>query len=169
MPLFDIVTYFKNIAISHVDLAHTDENPAFFREYSSARVVFETSDFFKDQASHGEKIMILQSNDDGGTTGPHADSNLMNRNFAVWLLTKVEHNNFTEVDTAKAELQELFDDIYTKIRKDRNEETIPRQLNKNNIQLNSIGPIGDSYYGKVAFFSITNEEYLVSYNPEKWK
>jgi len=147
--MFDFHNYFKQIAVSHKQIAHTPEKPAFFREFSASKVMFNLSDFFTHQAEHARNILIYQSNDEGNLAGVNADTTFRTKIITLYLLRKVEYNNHEHIELANAELETIFDDIFSKMKRDRNNDLIPLTTKLNSFTVNSLGMIADSYFGLV--------------------
>jgi len=57
--MFDIISYFKNIATSHKKILHTEQKPAFFREFSSRKVILDNSDLLMNMRNSSDVVLNI--------------------------------------------------------------------------------------------------------------
>jgi len=162
--MFDPNEYFKQIAISHKDIAHTDEEPAYFREYSSIKILFDNSDFLDKMRYAKRFALVSQFNKDGNYTGKTADNKFRIYTGAIYLITRIIDKT---IDEAFEATNSVLEDIIARMEYDMDNENIPFTFRLNEIAVHNIGEIADGYYGLTAFMSYL-EPACTDYNPEKW-
>jgi hypothetical protein len=165
--MFDIITYFKNIAQKHYLITHNEQNnPAFFREFDTSSILFENSDFLVKMRKVAKTAMVVQFNEDGGVRGSSIDNKFRYKTGAVFLIKKVKVADYNEIENVRKEMSSIWDDIYTKLQMDIRTGAIPPPFDLD-VSIKSVGMIGDSYYG-LAIFMNYSEKYCVKFNPNNW-
>jgi hypothetical protein len=162
---FEPNDYFKKIAISHVDIAHTDDKPAYFREFSSVKILFNNSDFLDKMRYAKRFALVSQFNKDGNYSGPNSDSLFRNYTGAIYLISRIIDKT---IDQAFTDTNRVLDDIIAKIGNDMDTEQIPFTFRLNEISVHSLGEIADGYYGLVAFLSYIEPSCNV-FDAAKWE
>lgn len=156
-------TYFENLAKSNTDFAHGQENKAFFREFSSARIMLD-SDFHNNLSFCGKNILISQFNDDSQLPPPQNDFPREQATGAIYILTRIFDN---DMEQARIKAIRLRDDIYAKIKKDTQENVFTKGLVFGQMSSQTIGRVADNFFGIVVFMSY-NTRYSISYDALKW-
>jgi len=154
--------YFKEIAIHHILLQHTEAKPAFFREFSSSRILIDNSDFLLKMRKSGDNILVSIFNGEK-RYAEDIDNNTRINTGSILLLKKVK--DITGVDAAREELDGIWEDINAKIKQDIRTSAI--QLFGYSAQAVPIGMIGDSYFG-LAFFISYADVYCHFPNTARW-
>jgi len=155
---WDANEYFKTeIAEKHKDIAHTEEAPAFFREYSTSKILFDNSDFLSKLRYAKNIALISQFNGEGLLTGANDDSLFYKNTGVIYILKKVFDGN---IGAARDKTKEIFKQIIAKMRLDMNPEIrkVPHFFELNNIQIVPVGMIADKYYGLAAFMTFAEPE-----------
>lgn len=165
MTIFDPNAYFKQIAISNKEIMHTDEKPAYFREYSLINILFNNSDFLDKMRYAARYALVSQWNQDGNYGGPNTDNKLRTQTGAIYLISRIITKT---IDQAYKETSATLDDIIAKIEKDQDEGNFPLTLKTNEIAITSLGQIADGYYGLGAFMSY-QESACTVYDANKWQ
>jgi len=162
--------YFKEIAIAHKDIAHTDEAPAYFREYSSANILFGISDFINKLRYTKSTALISQFNKDGNYFGPNTDQFAKDNTGTIYIIKKVDSKS---IGIAYDETYEIWKDILTKIRKDEDEGLfLERKIDFRYKQayVHSLGMIADGFFGIAIFLSCLDlqDGSPLVYDPDRW-
>ncbi len=160
--MFDPNNYFKNIAISHIDIKHTEEKPAFFREYSSAKILINNSDLLEKMRYASNIILVSQFNGEKKFADT-LDNNSKTYIGSVFLLKKIIKQ--VDIDVIRNELSNVWEDIFARIKKEI--RTGQLKIGEVEAQQTPVGAITDNYYGIAVFFSYT-EINCHSYNKNKW-
>ena len=160
----DINNYFKNIAISHIDILHTEENKSFFREYSSATIILDST-FHNNLRYAGNNVLISQFNDDSQLPTPASDFNRNSESGSLYVLSRIIDK---DTEAARLKAKELRDDILAKIKQDvRNNNGFEPHFVFDNISSHTIGRIADNFFAIIINFSFSNK-FANTYNSEKW-
>jgi len=164
--MFDPNQYFKQIAESHKEIQHTELAPAFFREYSSSKVLFDNSEFLSKMRYVKRIGIVSQFNNDSNFFGPHADAHFKSISGAVYVIMKVIDKDFQEVQN---KTKEIINDIFCKLENDSEQGLISQEINikLNDISFHTLGLIADNYYGAVMFINFF-QPFCQTYNPDKW-
>jgi len=162
--MFDPNEYFKKIAIEHKDIAHTEDAPAFFREYSSIRILFDNSDFLDKMRYAKRFVLVSQFNKDGSITGKTADNKFRVYTGSIFLISRIIDKT---IDKAFDDTNEVLEDIISRIEFDMDNENIPLTFRLNDIAIHNIGEIADGYYGIMALLSYF-EPTCTEFNAAKW-
>ena len=163
--MFEPISFYKECAIHHKEILHTEEKPAFFREFSTAKILFDNSDFLVRMRKANETILVAEFNGDGAIISKNLDQKAREYYGAVFLLEKVKVTDYDGIEAARKKLIEIWEDIDAlTISKIRKGEIIAFDYRT---KITSIGQIADSYYGISIFVSYT-QGYCPKYNPEKW-
>ncbi len=155
--------YFKNIAVSHTEILHSEENKAFFREYASARIILDT-DFHKNLRNCGNNILISQFNDDSQLPVPSNDFGRESPSGTLYILSRIFDN---DMDAAKGKAKELRNDIYAKMKYDLQERVLPKSFLISNMSSQTIGRIADNFFG-IAIHISFSDKYVAPYTQNKW-
>lgn len=155
--------YFKNIAITHKSILHTEEQPAFFREYSSAKILLSNSDFLVKLRKAKEVVLISQFN--GNIRGSGIDNNTADESGSIFLLQRINVTDYAGIDSARINLMEIWNDILSKMKKDIREQNL--LLFNFSWQVTPIGAIGDNYYG-IAVIMSYKKKLCATYNSDRW-
>ena len=165
--IFEPNEYFKQIAISHVDIAHTTDKPAYFREYSAIKILFNNSDFLDNMRYAKRFALVSQFNKEGNFAGINADNKYRNYSGAIYLISRVIDKS---IDQAFEDTNSVLEDIIAKMENDIDAEVIPMTFRLNDISVHSLGQIADGYYGLVAFLNYSDFQGACKpYNSDKWK
>jgi len=164
---WNVNNYLKGLAISHVDLQHTPEKPAFFREYSTSGILFDNSDFLNKMRYANRIALVSQFNEDGGINGVNADSHSAVNTGAIYIISKTIDK---DIEQARQKSKEVLIDIISKIIYDSENNIIPSeiQFDIKSIDINTIGMIADTYFGISAFMKYTDFSLCFNYKPDKW-
>lgn len=162
--------YFKGLAISHKDIKHTENKPAYFREYSSANILFGISDFFPKMGIAGSVSLVSQFNKDGNYEGSNDDSLKKVNTGTIYIIKKVKSNN---IDGAFNDTYAIWQDIFTKIKKDEAEgvfNVCEVNFKFGDSRVFALGMIADGYYGIAVFINIMDpsDGSVLEYDPDKW-
>ncbi len=163
--IFEPNKYFKQIAISHVDIADTEEKPAYFREYSSIQILFNNSDFLDKMRYAKRFALVSQWNMDGNINGPNADQKIRTHTGSIYLISRLITK---DIDQAYKDTNSVLEEILAKMEEDQTEGKIPFTFNLNDIPIFSLGEIADGYYGHIALMSY-KESACKAVDPKKWK
>jgi len=162
--MFDIISYFKNIATSHKKILHTEQKPAFFREFSSRKVILDNSDLLMNMRNSSDVVLVAQFN--GETNyADNIDNNTRTHIGSIFLIKKVKSTAYITIGEARTELTEVWDDIFAKIKNDIRKNQLP--IFSPSAQTSSIGAIADNYYGISVFFSYS-ENINHKYSESVW-
>lgn len=164
----DVNDYFKQLAISHKDILHTEDAPAYFREYSSAKILFGNSDFLTKMRYTKNIALISQFNKDGSYSGTDDDRFRKNNIGTIYLIKKVKAN---EVDDAFDSTYAVWQDIYTKMVKDEGDEVFGAiNFKFRESYVHSLGMIADGFYGIAVFINYDDfqDGSCLIYDAEKW-
>ena len=162
---FDPNAYFKQLAIEHVDIKHTEDKPAFFREYSTLKILFNNSDFLDKMKLAKRTGLVSQFNEDGSITGPNADNKIRVFTGAIYIITRI-----IEKDKGEAFIftNIILKDIIARMQKDLDENNIPITMKLNDIPIRSLDEVADGYYGHMAMLAYTESAECYEYNADKW-
>lgn len=164
--MFDINVYLKILAQMHVELQDTEEKPAFFREFSTSKILFDNSDFLNKMRYAKETVMVSQFNGEGRISGPNEDSLADSNSGAIYILTRANKSN---MDEAQLKCKTILKDMVARIVHDKEQNLIPENVNFDLAgEFNNIGMIADSYYGVVLFLSYVDYSLCLQYNSDKW-
>lgn len=155
--------YFKKIAETHKEILHTIDYPAYFREYSSSRLLINNSDFLTNLRNARDIILVSQFN--GDMRGNTIDNNSAHETGAIFLLKRVNIGNFEEIDQARDTLDQIWLDILAKIKKNIRESEL--LIFDFDWQKMPLGAIGDNYYGLAIMMSFDRIE-CANYDVSKW-
>ena len=162
--MFNPTEYFKNIAIAHKQILHTDDKPAFFREFSSSRVILDNSDLLQKMRTAADIVMVSQFN--GNTNyNDGIDNNARTHIGSIFLIKKVKVTDYDAIEVSREELSVIWEDIYAKIKKDVRTNVL--KIFNVSAQKTSIGAIADNYYGISVFFSYS-EVICHKYSDDVW-
>ena len=159
-------SYFKEIAEKHKEIAHTEDKPAFFREHSASKLLFDNSDFLNKMRYVKDIALVSQFNGDGYLTGPNDDQLYMKNTGAIYIIKKVFDGN---IGAARNKAKEILKQIIAKMRSDKEAEIskVSHFFEMNNIQIVSVGMIADKFYGLAAFMTYAESE-CTEINPDVW-
>ncbi len=163
----DINAYFELLATEHNKIYHTEDAPAFFKEFSTSRIIFDNSDFLAKMRYVKDTALIAQWNEDGGWDGPNHDKRYRYYTGAVILLQRVRDGDITG---ARSECNSIFEDIISRIEYDSEQGTIPQnvQFYLNETTAHAIGMIADKYYGIMYMMRYRDFASCTPYNPDTW-
>ncbi len=163
--MFNATEYFRQIATQNKAIAHNDEtNKAFFREFSSAKVLFDNSDFLAKMRDASDTVLVSQFNGEINYD-QRIDSGNRTNVGAIFLLKRVSATYYNAIEDARVALIAIWEDIYAKMKHDI--ETNVICMRSPDVQTNPVGMIGDSYYGISVFISY--DEYVNHrYDASKW-
>jgi len=158
--------YFKSIAISHKEIQHTTENPAFFREFSSSKILFDNSDFLDKLRYAKQTALVSQFNGDSNTFGRSSDNLSKEYMGVVFIISKITDKN---IDAVILKTESIIEDIIAKIQYDSDNEILSPALSfkLTNIHASAVGIIANNYYGHAVFLNYTLPN-CVAYNQDKW-
>ena len=160
--MFDPNDYFKTIAETHNKLLHTDDNPAYFREFTSQSVMLNNSDFLL-KMRNAKEVCIVSIFNGEKTFADNIDNNSRTYVGSVFLMKRVK--SVSEINAARIELETIWEDIFAKLKKDIREGVVV--IGHISAQQTPIGYIGDNYYS-IAIFLSYSETFCHSYNPAMW-
>lgn len=165
MAIFNPNSYFKQLAIEHVDIKHTDEKPAYFREYSSMRILFNNSDFLDQMRYANRTALVSQFNGDGGISGK-PDSKVQTYTGSIYIITRIIDK---DKDEAFALTTKILQDIFARMQEDLDNMIIPITMSLNDIKIISLDEIGDGYYGHTAMMAYKESAECIAYDSNKWQ
>jgi hypothetical protein len=144
---FNPSTYFATLCSLHTSA------PELVREYSSSRIFINNTDLIgKLQTSQAQYFCILQANRDGDISGSTRDHERRYLNYALFMLKRVDRNDFDAIDTARQECDAIIADFASYMETDRENKVIPYTIETAYRAL-AVGPIADNLFGMVAFFT----------------
>ncbi len=165
--MFDINQYFENIAVEHVDLQYTKEHPAFFKEHSTNKILFNNSEFLSQMRYVKRNVLVSQFNNSGGWTGKNPGQMHSYTNGAIFIISKCKENE--PIDNIRKRCMNIFNDIMARIAHDTENGAIPENIVfDKEIRSVPTGLIADKYYGIMFLMSIDIYEQCTTYKPEKW-
>ena len=167
MNKFDPLKYFKEVAVKHKQISHTDEKPAFFREFGSANILFNNSDFLTKMRDCANTALVAQFNEDGGINANNIDNNSRTYDGAIYLIRKVDVTDYDGIESTRKDLILIWNDIYAKLSNDIRKEQFHPSPSGLNFKIYAIGMIADSFYG-IAILMSYSEKYCVKYDASKW-
>jgi hypothetical protein len=164
--MFDPIAYFKTIAETHISIAHSSSNLAFFREFDTNAILFDNSDFLTKMRKVAQTALVVQFNEDGTVHGNSIDNKFRNKTGAIFLIKKVKVTDYDSIETARKEMSAIWDDIYSKLQTDIRNRTITPLFDLD-VSIRSVGMIGDSFYGLAVFMNY-DEKYCIAFNSANW-
>ncbi len=165
MENFNPNDYFKQLAIEHIDIQHTEDKPAYFREYSTVRILFNNSDFLDKMKYMKRTGLVSQFNNDGGTSGGHDSKNRIFTG-AIYVITRIINKS---KDEAQAHCKQIMNDIFARMQHDMEGMTIPITTELNNIKYHSLDEIADGFYGLAGLISYQESAECIVYDSSKWQ
>lgn len=159
----DLNAYFLEIATSHTDLAHCQTTKAYFREFTSARILFD-SDFHKNLRFAANNLLISQFNNDSALPVPGNDFKRQHPTGSLYILSRIINN---DTESARQKTSEICNDILSKIDYDTRHGILPKDFMVKNYQVHTIGRMADNFFGIVLFIGYS-ENYSAPYNASKW-
>lgn len=159
----DLNIYFKQLAIEHQSVLHTEEKKAFFREYASARILLDT-DFHKNLRACGNNVIISQFNDDGPLPVPANDFSREEMIGTLYIFSRIIDAN---MEAARLVTKSLRNDIYSRIKHDMSEQVIERNFVINQMASTTIGRVADNFYG-IAINISYSQKFTAPYDAAKW-
>jgi len=159
----DLNNYFKTLAEEHVLIQHSEETPAFFREYASARILLDT-DFHKNLRNCSDNILISQFNDDGTLPSPNIDFKRQQLTGTLYIASRIQES---DIEAARLVARSIRDDIYARFERDIREETIMKGYVVRAISPFTIGRFADNFYCMALNISY-EEKYAPTYNQNVW-
>jgi hypothetical protein len=157
----DIVAYFKNLAIKHVDIAHTANDKHFYR--------FEIDEVLSGLKKMNYPALILE-----GYSYDFKDSNadniIKNREGRFILLGHIHDiGDFDAIHQLWDELEVIGDEIIAKIKSDKRNKLAPvvRDFNIESVEAKLIANDIDKNYGIRYSFTLGSPKAL-DVDPTKW-
>ena len=158
----DLVAYFDKLCRQNVDIAHSDEEPHFFR--------YELDDVLTSLSNDvNYKAFILESYD-SSFSDANADNLLKNRSTAFMIIDHVaDKTDMDAIHRAWDECEAIGDEFIVKMMADKKsrKEPIIRTFDVNEVEVHTLANDSKGYYGVRYAFAIgssrTNEP-----DPEKW-
>jgi hypothetical protein len=165
--MFDINAYLKSLAESHADLLHTESHPAFFKEYSTNRILFDNSDFLNKLRYVKDNALVAQFNLEGGWDGPNQSQIHSFQSGAVFILSRLQPDE--DAEAARDRCHRIFKDIKARIAFDIDSEIIPPTVSFDmNMRAHPVGMLADKFYGMMYLFSFDDYADCLEYNAGKW-
>lgn len=172
--LFNFRSYMLNIATSLKDIGHTEAKPKFFRG-RNARTVDEM--LGKDPYAGTSSCLNILDRRDGKYV--HTPNSLADQQVYTFMVTSNVHDitDDDEYDTVIDESMLVCKKIIAKIIKDADADgqlphasgTGLRDLDKNSISYQTIGPLGRSHYGTMVTFSLVQyPKVMQQYDESDW-
>lgn len=167
--MFNANDYFKQLAIQHVELQHTEEEPAFFREYSSAKILLHYSDFLDNMRYNKRNVLISQFNYESNIGGQNSDSKIDIPTGSIYVIRKKQHEEGNETgDEVLKATRQIIEDIVLRLQHDSEQGNFPVSIDMNNIRIVSMGEIADGYWGHTAFIQWLESFECKGYDETKW-
>jgi len=109
--MFDPIEFYRQCAIHHKDILHTDEKPAFFREFSSTKILFDNSDFIVRMRKAKKTILVAEFNGDSSIISKNIDAKKREFYGAIFLLQKIKVTDYNAIETERKKLIKIWEDI----------------------------------------------------------
>jgi hypothetical protein len=166
--------YFRDIASSHVDIAHgsSEKYVSFFRLVLSAApfALLEITEFINGQKSKinpAKQFMLLESYD-ARLTDNRAGDKRKYFDGTFFILDKANNNNFNEVETILDQTEATAEQIAARMLKDF--ESQCNALLDEQFDFEKVGPIGSGpYFGTKVHFSFNRNSDILTYDENKWQ
>lgn len=165
MEKFDFIPYMKDCATKLKDIAHTDDNPKFFRVSGLAGLEEYMQRFTEAQYP----ALLVQDNQDGSIGDMNRSDNYLDNPYHVfYIVDRPEYGNADSSEATKKRCKAIGKKILAKMRRDkRNQANGLAFMNFSNVPYQSIGPIGDQAVGVMFSFTVPDQSDMV-YNADDW-
>lgn len=166
---FNAIAYFENIARQMKAIGHTNERKHFFR----ASNVLQLQELIQNlTAAEYPALVIFDKRD--GRYEDHTSNNLIDRQiYQLLVLVQTEAENSDERHAAIERCNDICRRIISRMTRDwlqaqrGNDTTGLRNLDRNNMYYNSVGPLVDNLFGMELVFVI-REPVDTSYEKAEW-
>lgn len=165
---FDFVTYMRDCATRLKSIGNTEANEHFFRCSGIANM-----EELLGSASAQSPLLMVTDNPEGRLEDNDSDHVLDRQLFTFTVLTHVNSSDFGEREDAIKLTKAIAFKILGKMKRDKRKEGMRqisiglRDLELGSITYNTIGPLGDNYYGTDVSFTILNKPDL-AYDANDW-
>jgi hypothetical protein len=166
----DLNLYFKNIAENHKSIRHSEQLPAYFREYSSSKIIFGMSDFLSKMGNAKDVILVSQFNNDGNYAGPNHDTWRKDITGTVYLLKRADSDT---IDQANSDVYSIWQDILAKMQVDNDDPDLPLgngEFNFRDFYVYTLGMVADSFFGIAIFMTYKDfsDGACLVYDSDQW-
>lgn len=156
----DYIAYFKDIAIRHVDLKHTDNTKA-FHIIRMDELVGDTSGKF------AKRCLILEC-ESGNITGPSWEQLYDQPDMAFVIAEACKFEDRVKEEEILDHMKRIGFDILAKMKKDyKQKHALMKSVEPNSFQYQKVYGFGDNHFGWRFQFRIADNTSLV-YNPDVW-
>lgn len=156
----DYITYFKEIAIKHKSLMHT-ENSKVFHEIDMELISGDTSGKFANTC-------LLVETESGRLTGPNWNTLYDSPDIAFIVAKSCKVEDFEMERQILHDTKVIGFQIWAKIKKDYMAgHTLMKLVDVGSLQYNKVYAFGDNHFGWRFTLSMKSNEHL-TYNPDDW-
>jgi hypothetical protein len=158
----ELKDYFENIARSHVDIQHTDNEKHFFR--------IEAEEYLtKINTAVNYPFLSLESYDTNFNAGNN-DNVAMTRQIAFMLVDNYKQGDYDEINRIYDAMEQIALDIINKINYDQKQNIkLVRDFSYNSVSMQSLPPNPVHKYTGVRVTMSFDSKYNTAYNPDKWQ
>lgn len=165
METFDFIAYMLDCATRLKAIAHSEENPRFFRVSGLSGLEEYMQQFNEAQYP----ALLVHDNTDGSMGDPNRSSNYLDNPYYVfYVVDRPEYGNADQSEAAKKRCKAIGKKILAKMLRDKTRAMKGLDyLDFTNIPYQTIGPIGDQAVGVMFSFSVREDANII-YNADDW-
>jgi hypothetical protein len=179
---FDFSDYFHYIAVTLKDIAHTGQKRKFHR-VSGITQLEELLHNLTRTTDDGYQLVIEDNLD---SRFYYNSATLLDQQYYVfYVLKKCRVNDFDSIEQAKEGCKAVAKKIWSKMFRDHESDwrSFPsprgegqgvrsnasglKDLRKDSISVNTVGPLADQYWGLMCAFTVADNP-RIRYNPDDW-
>jgi hypothetical protein len=164
--MFNFIEYFRDIAEKLTDIQHTESQPRFHRVSGIASI-----EELMTNMGHTTGFQLLVEDNYNGRFANNLSENWLNyRLYTFYILKQAAVTNADELEDERAECMDIACKIIAKLKYDHLTDHRAqtnyglRNLDNAGIRYQSVGPLGDHYYGILISFNLLEPAHLV-YDP----
>ena len=158
----ELKDYFENIARSHVEIQHTDQEYHFFRIDAEEYLT-------KINTSVNYPFLSLESYDSNFNASSN-DNVAITRQIAFMLVDSYKQGDYDAINEIYDRMEQVALDIINKINEDQKANIkLVRDFSYNSVNIQSLPPNPVHKYTGVRVTMSFDSKYNTAYNPEKWK
>ncbi|AFD05956.1 hypothetical protein [Solitalea canadensis] len=163
------INYFENAAVKLKELQHSPEKPCFFHlpnRYDLA----EMDEAIRSSAK--ETVMLLDAYE-SDLSEASGDNNIEVINAAFYIIERSDSRDLTSIKATRSRCAIIGNKVIAKLRKDSrakrsgNASAFPFKEFKFKVNVTSVGPMGDQYYGKLFQFELLSSVDVV-FKEDDW-